>query len=60
MTDRPITEPEPPDRELDRSDEHEDRSVAAERPSAAEGEADEAGGPRPPRPSQAEGERDDV
>lgn len=60
MTDRPITEPEPPDRELGRSDADQDGPLGAERPNPAEGEADEAGGPRPPRPSQAEGERDDV
>ena len=56
MTDRPITEPDVPDPRLDRSgDQHESPT---ERPTAAEGEADESGGSRPRRPSQAEGERD--
>ena len=59
MTDRPTTEPEPPDPRLDRT-EAEDEVAPTERPSAAEGEVDESGGSRPPPPSQAEGEREDA
>ena len=65
MTDRPLSEPMPPDPELDRVDEGvegdttEVQPTESElRPSAAEG-AEPDGGPRPPRPSQAEGDRDE-
>ncbi|MGH2380233.1 MAG: hypothetical protein ACRDG7_03310 [Candidatus Limnocylindria bacterium] len=59
MTDQPISEPEPPDPRLDRTDQEpeteDDRAPI--RPSPAEGGDEVDGGPRPPRPSQAEGER---
>ncbi len=60
MTDQPIREPEPADRQLDRTDDEpeSEEGSAPIRPSAAEGGDGEDGGPRPPRPSQAEGERD--
>lgn len=59
MTDQPISEPEPPDPQLDRTgDEPEaEGDQPPIRPSPAEGGDEADGGPRPPRPSQAEGER---
>jgi hypothetical protein len=66
MTDRPIREPIPPDRERDRStdapaglEEEAPGDTTTTRPSSPETfETD--GGAKPPRPSQAEGERDDA